>query len=247
MANMSAPRYDLDSSLEVAQAIFDHGGTVSGQTLAGLLKYGGTNNGAYLSRVGAAKAFGLIEGSSQALHVTDLAQNILQPIYAEASDAYKLEAFLLVPLFNAVFSELEGKPLPEAAGLQNLLKNQYGVGDKQAPMAAARLRESAEQAGLFKVVPNRMIRPASAPLPRSTGVNLQDQDTTDEPRQAERSAGPAPTPEKYPKLLEGVLEQLPPASAGWDEDGLSDWLDLAEMALRVIYRLPKQRPGGSTS
>jgi hypothetical protein len=247
MPNLSVPRYDLNNSLDAARALFDHGGEASGQTFAALLGYGGTNNGAYLSRVGAAKAFGLIDGSSQSLRVTDLALNILQPISQESEDAAKFEAFLLVPLFNAIFSDYEGKALPEGAGLQNLLKNRFGVSDKQAPMGAARFRESAEQAGLFKVKPDRMVRPASGPLSRTASPVPPTQDATDIPKLAERTASSAPTVPTYPKLLEGALEQLPPASEGWDEDGLRDWLNLAEIALRVMYRLPQHRSGGSTS
>jgi hypothetical protein len=46
------------------------------------------------------------------------------------------------------------------------------------------------------------------------------------------------------KLIDGLIEELP-TDREWDEDSLMEWLDLFQRALRVHYRLPRARGGGS--
>lgn len=239
MNRHASPRYDLDSSLQVAKAILDHGGEVTSQTMAGLLGYKGTENGAYLSRVAAAKSFGLIEGSATKLTVTLQARTILEPDFPEAAIEARVKAFLDVPLFAEVFRELEGRPLPDSPiGLRNLLKNRFGVGEKQAAMAASRLTESASQAGLFSVNPERMILPRKN---ASTGQRRPEPSVEEGVAQGVQTvrAAPAQTSSEFPTLIQGVLEMLPVAEKGWSEPELVFWVKFFEDALRVVYKLPR--------
>jgi hypothetical protein len=239
MATLTSPRYDLESSIEVARALAFHGGAAASHTLAALLGYKSVDNGAFLSRVAAAKQFGLIEGTSDDLRVTPLAHAILEPDFPETAARARFDAFMNVPLFVAVFRSKEGQPLPpDKTGMQNMLKHQFGVGDRQAPIAAARLLDSAEQAGLFALGHNKMIKPTFGE--RAGAVAREPA--------APSALGHAPVPRqgahegRLPKLIEGALDELPEGQ--WDEQGLSEWLSLFEMALRVVYRLPRN-PGAT--
>lgn len=158
---LSSPRYDLESCLEVAREVSANGGEVTGHTLAHLLGYKSVENGAFLSRVGAAKQFGLIDGSSTALRVTARAMAILHPDFPETAARARFEAFMAVPLFGAVFESMQGKPLPPSkTGFKNMLRTQFGVGEKQLAVAAGRLLDSAQQAGLFDIAgTGKMLKP----------------------------------------------------------------------------------------
>ncbi len=232
MPALRFPVYDLDSSIEVAKTLHEHGGTASTHELASYLDYKSAHNGAFLNRVAAARLFELVVGSGGAIGLTPRAYDILQPDYPETAESARLNAFMGVPLFQAFLEKYEGRPLPPIAGIQNAL-TQFGVPPKSVKHVAARLLDSAAQAGLFKASPDRtkMIRPSILgvlPTQRAAAA------TTSEPGYI-----PAPSPaiSRYPKLIEGALEQLP-ESGEWNEPDLQQWLKLMEISLRMVYRIP---------
>jgi hypothetical protein len=236
------PRYDLESSLEVARKTRDKGGgEASSDELASWLEYKSKNNGAYLSRVAAAKMYGFIDGSATLLRSTQRALDILEPDYPETRQRAKLAAFEAVPLFGAFLGEFEGKQLPPPQGMRNALVNKFGVKSTLAPLALARLLDSAEQAGLFKTAGGRtkMIRPtlrANHDQDQAGGSFDQSGDEVIDSRQEQA--------ERYPLLIRGAMEQLP-TKGEWSEAELKDWLQLIELALRVVYRLPGSPKGDS--
>ncbi len=235
------PKNDLDPSIEVARQLHQRGGgQASGDELATFLGYKSTNNGAYLSRVASARYFGLVEGISPAIKVTPLAMDILRPDYPESAQRARITAFLSVPLFRRFLDEVEGKPMPDAQGIKNIL-NRLGVPDKETSPAMLRLIESADQAGLFRIAGNRskMIRPSANDAPdRPQTRAATDRATATDTATAtiERTTSAAP----FPKIIEGALDSLP-RERTWDESELEEWLAFFEGALRVHYRLPRGR------
>lgn len=231
--------YDLDSSVEVARTLHAHGGTASTHELASYLGYKSANNGAFLNRVAAARLFDLIEGSGKAIGLTPKAYDILQPDYPETADTARLNAFLGVPLFQSFLDKYEGRPLPPLNGIQNAL-TQFGVPAKNVKHVAGRLLDSAEQAGLFRASPDRskMIRPSITGPVQPSRASTAGGD-------GGQSVAPfsVPTANRYPKLIEGALEQLPD-SGTWNESDLEQWLKLMEISLRMVYRIPAN--GGSS-
>jgi hypothetical protein len=232
------PQYDLDQSIDVARRITGRGAgaAVSGPELAAYLGYSSTNNGAYLTRVAAARLFGLIEGRSDAISATERATRIIHPDYPETAERARLEAFRAVPLYSAFLEAFRGRPLPDENGMVNTLVGRFQVAERDAKPALARLLSSAEQAGLFRVAGSgRMIEPtiaASAPP------------TKDEPTEDESPQRP-PTPVAYgggarqfPKIIEGALD-LMPAGPPWDEAEYAEWLDFFDKACRVYYRIKR--------
>src|SRR5690349_954805 len=79
------PSYDLADSVLVADAIHNRGGGIASRDqLAAFLGYKTTNSGAFLSRIGAARLFGLIESTRDGqFTITPLAQKIVMPVYPE--------------------------------------------------------------------------------------------------------------------------------------------------------------------
>lgn len=145
--------YHLNDSIAVAQSIRDQGGgSCSPEHLAGFLHYSGTNNGAYITRIGAARAFGLIQTNARQLMPTQLAHSILSPEYTDDARAGRAQAFLNVPLYRAIFQRYrpQGGQLPAEAGLRHVLQTQFGIPTNRTGIAYRVLMDSAEQAGFFE-------------------------------------------------------------------------------------------------
>ena len=123
------PKYDLDQSIDVARRIAERGAgaTVSSHELAAMLGYSGTNSGAYLNRVAAARIFGLIDGQSDAISVTDRTERIIHAVYPESAERACIEAFRDVPLYSAFLDAFRGRELPDTTGMANALVSRFSV------------------------------------------------------------------------------------------------------------------------
>lgn len=159
------PGYTMADSIAVADVIHKKGGgACTIDELAAHLGYGGTNNGAFLTRVGAARTFGFIDKSGDKFVLTQLAQSILMPVYDWMSKEALVKAFLNVELFRKVYEEYKGKQLPPEFGLKNALKTMFKVVPKSVERAYRVLMESADTAGFFETRNSRthLILPAIA-------------------------------------------------------------------------------------
>ena len=155
------PYYSLDKSIEVAKVVHERaGGQCARGQLAGLLDYSGVKNGGFLTRISAAKMFGLIEESGDTITLTDRAKKILSPVRQSDGDQAKLDAFMAVELFRRVFNDFDGHTLPAPAGLTNLFLTTYKIVPNQVASALRNLMDSATTAGLFNVAGRtRLIKP----------------------------------------------------------------------------------------
>jgi hypothetical protein len=254
--------YDLESSIEVARTLEQHGGSGSADELASWLGYKSKNNGAFLSRIASARLFGLVDGRSERLSPSALAISILRPDYPETAARARLTAFDNVPLNAEVLRHYQGHVLPDEQGLRNALQVKWNIDASRAGQVLARLMASAEQAGLFSIAGNRtkMIRPSAVgerqvePVERPYVLaEIEDPDDEDAQGDGRRNQQPGLPPPVTPrpnspranKLIDGVLDELPPLDESWKEDQLQQWLAFLESALRVVYRLPK--PGAVTT
>jgi hypothetical protein len=235
------PRYDLESSIQVAEALFNKsGGTATADALAHFLGHKSAANGTYFTKTVAARLFGLIEGPPKAISATARAEQILRPDYEWVAKRAKFEAFYGVPLYKAFLDLYEGKPLPQREGMLNTLMHRFGI-KKETSAVLERLLASAETAGLFDITGDRskMIRP---PMGQSSTPNGE---APAEGRSSEATSLPRTTPttardtlKSHGKLLDGMWEELPDEPA-WEEESLSYWLDTFERLLRVRYKVPK--------
>ena len=172
------PYHNLARSVEVARAISDQGGGVcTRHQLAPMLGYTGVKNGTFLTRISAAKMFGLVEQDGTDLRVTPRGRAIVAPVDESAVANAKLEAFFSVELFRRVYEEYKGTSLPSGAGLQNLFGADYGVVKSRRVPTVGILMASAEEAGLFESRAGRsqMVKPVVSGYQRSQ-QEVQPQD-----------------------------------------------------------------------
>ena len=236
--------FDLNSCLEMADALHAGGGLMTAAELASRCGYKSDNNGSFNTRLANAKLFGLIDGPSSALKITARSLAILRPDYPVTAEKARLEAFEAVPLFKEVLREYNGQPLPDPAGLANALTTRWHINADKAAMVTARLLDSADQAGLFKVAGNRskMIRPTFS-VAGGPGATRP----AEEPASVDRARAGGGSPgagARSNKIIDGVLDELP-ADRSWDEQSLIQWLGFFEDALRLYYRLPRQEGVGA--
>lgn len=145
------PVYGLATCIEVARLIHTNGGgQASPDHLAHYLGYKGTNNGAYLSKVGAARQFGLISKSGSVFVPTPLAHTILSPTYPHDAKKALVDAFFNVELFKRIYEDFKGKELPPEFGMKNALRNTYGIISTRVDEAYRSLIDSSETAGFFE-------------------------------------------------------------------------------------------------
>lgn len=144
------PGYDLTTCIDVARSIHAKGGgQATPEALASYLGYKGTNNGAYLTKVAAARYFALISKAGPVFVPTGLAHQILSPVYPQDAQKALIDAFMSVDLFRKVYEDFKGRELPPETGMLNALRNQYGVAPARAKDAYRTLMDSADTAGFF--------------------------------------------------------------------------------------------------
>ncbi len=149
-SELSFPKYSLADSIEVPKAIYvQGGGACTLEHLATYLGYKGTNNGAFASKLGAARGFGLVQKSGNLFQATPLAHTILSPTYPHEAKKALIEAFFNAELFRRVHDDFKGRELPPEFGLKNAMRNQYGILSSRVDLAYRVLMDSAETAGFF--------------------------------------------------------------------------------------------------
>jgi hypothetical protein len=167
-ARSTSPYYDLNDSVEVARVIHrEGGGSCTREQLAAWLKYKGTNNGAFVNRVIAAKSFGVITQVGDKLIVTDLGRAIIAPETPATELSARVAAFLGVALFKQLFDRYKSTELPKDVGMKNLLTTTFGMVPDRAGPAITVFLNSAEQAGFFKATGDRsrLVLPAMPSAP----------------------------------------------------------------------------------
>jgi len=215
-SGVSFPYYSLDKSIEVAKTMHDKAGGVCDRAqLAALLEYSGTDNGSFLTRVAAAKMFGLIEQDGPNLRVSARGRAIVAPISEPQAERAKVEAFLGVELFGKVFEAFNGQSLPAEAGLKNLFETQYNVVKDRAGPTVNIMLQSAEQAGLFKTAGrSRMVMPLAASSVSAPPAAPQDRQVPESRWRGGNGGdgGGYDVTNIHPAIL-GLLKELPPAGA----------------------------------
>lgn len=220
------PYNDLGNAEELTRVLYEHGRECTPDQLAAwLIPAASPESGGFRARVTAAQTFGLIERVRGKLAVTDLADRVLDPGSAPAA---RVEAFLHVPLFAAVFHEYTGKRLPPASALEQHI-TRLGVAPKQAARARQALQRSAAHAGFFNAVTDRLVLPA---VNGATPVTAPLGDTEREPASTEPAAAADP-------MLRGLFERLPPTSADWSETDREHWIDAARSIFILVYGPPQ--------
>jgi hypothetical protein len=237
------PYYDLDSSIAVAKTIHDRsGGICDRAALAGYLNYSSQTNGSFLTRVAAARMFGLIEpGDSGQLKVTDRGRAIIAPISQADVDRAKIEAFMGIELFRKVYEQYNGSVLPEAAGLKNLIETQHGVVKARVAPTVRIMLDSADQAGFFKAAGSkRMIKPhagsgTTAPPASTPASDAEKRDEVRRQGSGGGGGGGSNGSDKIHPAFIGLLSGLPEPGSRLTDKRRKALADAFTNIVNVVY------------
>jgi hypothetical protein len=214
------PYMDLSKAIEMAVAIHSHAGLgeCDDDQLAAWTDQSAKAS-TFRVQVYAARTFGVLEGEGGKHRLSELGRSIVDPNQAREA---KARAFLVVPLFRAMFEKYRGGVLPPSAALERDVVA-LGVSEKQKGRARQVFERSAEFAGYFEHGKNRLVMPASAP---------REQPREDDgPREENKGGGGGGG--KDP-LIAALIQKLP-AEGSWPVDERVTWLKMLAMAFQITY------------
>lgn len=111
------PYVDLAGAEQIARAVHDNYGLGSCEQdqLAANLQTT-TASSTFRQKLAGAGTFGLVRVRRQRVELTDLGKRIVDP---DTQGAARVESFLRVPLYRAIFDRYRGVKLPPDAGLES--------------------------------------------------------------------------------------------------------------------------------
>jgi hypothetical protein len=229
------PYLDLDSGLEVANAVRQVGVTSCDQgSLATKLNMQ-PDGGGFRARLVGAKAFNLISygrSSGGQVELTELAQNALDP---QTEKRARFDAFCSIALYKTLFERLKGQQLPQTSALERLLES-LGVAPKQKDKARQVFLRSAKQAGLFELAPDRLNTPLGL---NGGGAVSKEQASSAQPLEAVSAKGEAD--HSMHPFVRGLIDKLPPPDAEWDLVSRAKWLTTAANIFDLMYSSSSQQ------
>ena len=214
VSRIEFPYSDLDDAAGIASAVRAVGGSsCSIDQLAAYLKLA-ADGGGFRLRVSGARMFGLIASERGSVSITDLGARICDPLTERQA---RVDAFLCVQLYRAVYEKYRGMTLPPVAGLEADMVS-LGVAPKQKERARQVFARSAKQAGFLDLSPDRLVVP---PL-KNAGISGMDE----QPRVDPPSHVPAARSTFHP-FIEGLLQKLPQPETEWPVNDRRKWLQTA--------------------
>lgn len=231
---------DLDSAVGVAKAVERRGGTACAlDQLAAAL--GVTVSGPFRNRVSNAATFGLTENAGGQVRLSELGRAVVDP----ALEAWaRAEAFLRVPLFNAIYERYKGYKLPVTSGLETEI-NALGVSSKQADKARQALMRSARQAGFLAHGDDRLVKPSvqgpgTRPLGNIEAPRAEDDGGGNGGGGNGGGGGGRGGRQKVDRDLHpfivGLLQTLPEPGTVWAIEGQAAWLKAAAQNFKLMYQ-----------
>lgn len=219
------PYVTMPDAEKLAQAIHSrvgHGSCEEGQLAAWSNQ--SVKSSTFRIQIAAARLFGIIEAEgSNSFRLTTLGRQMMDPASARSA---KVEAFLNVPLFKALYESHKDGVLPPAAALEREIAD-LGVSTKQKDRARQVFERSAENAGFFESGKNRLVKPAVTGKP-----------DIPPPPPAQKShgngGGSGDSPNLDP-LLTALLLKIPHAGEAWDAEKRLRWFKTFAMNVSQIY------------
>ena len=144
------PGVPLSECLKICESIAELG--VDGLTsadIASSLGYKSIKTNTFSARLSGSRQFGLLELKGEGYHLSALAKEILHPV--DLSDLPRLHraAFLKPPLYAELAERFDGKKLPDAAILGNVLYHSHQIIATAKQAAAEAFLESARYCGML--------------------------------------------------------------------------------------------------
>ena len=226
------PYSDLDAAIDVVRGVHNAGGTAcDSDQLAAEMKME-AKGGGFRMRITGAQTFGLIvyERGGR-ISLTDLGRQIIDSATERQA---RMNAFLTVELYNKVYEQFKGGPLPPQAGLERAIGT-LGVGPKVRDRARQALLRSAKQAGFFDAAADRLVKPSIKTDVSSTKDQLDEKGERDKGDKGRNGGGGGNDEEMHP-LIRGLLQTLPTPGGVWGASDRLDWLNMANSILKMIYK-----------
>ncbi|PPD16273.1 MAG: hypothetical protein CTY25_02425 [Methylobacterium sp.] len=230
MSTIQFPYGDLDDAMAFARAIHEVGGQgCLAEQLAGFLKVA-PSGGAFRARMAHPRIFGLIEYDRGEIKLTSLGLRAVDP---QQEAGARVDAFLAVPLYKALYDRYKGYTLPPPAALEREMAL-LGVSSKQTDKARQVFDRSAKQAGFFWAGNDRLTLPVIKSRPETRPVEdappAPNRDF-DQPQQGSGGSGGG----GYHPFIEGLLKTLPATGKEWASRDRAKWLKTAANMFDLIY------------
>lgn len=223
-SSIGFPYNDLDTAIVVAKAIHENAGlSCETDQLAAYMKQSATS-GSFRLSVSNARMFGLTENEKGRVTLTELGRRIVDPAQEQRA---RVEAFLAVPLYRALYEKFKGHALPPSAALEREMAT-MGVSSKQTDRARQAFDRSATQAGFFEHGKDRLVMPAF-----QMG-SPQGEASTAPPSRSVSSSGNDGGDGLDP-FIQGLLRTLPPTGGEWPVEQRAKWLQTAAGIFDLIY------------
>jgi hypothetical protein len=226
------PYFDLDSAVEVAQAVRDVGVTACDPASLATKLNMAPDGGGFRMRLLTAKVFGLISYGRAAGGLVELSELGRQVADPQSERRGKLGAFMAIPLYKSLFERLKGQVLPPPPAIERLMES-MGVAPKQKDKARQAFMRSAKQAGLFELSNDRMTLPpsvqAASPTPSPAPAPSDN-------NRSNRGSGTGGGGEDLHPFIRGLIDKLPPPDAEWDLTARAKWLTTAANIFDLMYQ-----------
>jgi len=229
-STIAFPYLDLEDSIEIAKSVHAVGGSsCQWDQLAAQLQQA-ANGGGFRMRVQTAKMYGLLTYDRGTITLLPLGIRICDP---EQEKAARVESFLTIPLYRAIYEQFKGANLPPTSGLEGTIGT-LGVGTKVIGKARQVFQRSAKQAGFFDFSTSRLVMPSIRASTKPDVLLEEESEEEDEPKDQKRKHE-EPVTRRHP-LIEGLLKELPEPQTEWTTEDRKKWLEMASTIFNVIYR-----------
>lgn len=229
------PYMDLNSAIELVNAIHSNVGLgeCTDDQLAAWTDQS-VKSSSFRLQIATARMFGVIDGSSSGHRLTEIGRLIVDP--SQSRDG-KARAFLMVPLYKAVFEKYRGGVLPPTAALERDM-GLLGVAEKQKSKARQVFERSATQSGFFDHGKNKLVMPAvavKADLPPAP-------DADEKPEREKGGGGKGGGGERHlHPFIQGLLDTIPDIpnpmeKPEWPVPERAKWLQTAANIFDLIYK-----------
>lgn len=222
------PYLDLENAFEIAEGVHATGGSsCEWDQLAGHFKQA-AQGGGFRLRLICAKQFGLVVYDRGRISLTQLG---LRSVDSQQQKAAKVEAFLNVSLYKAVYDKFRGNTLPPIAGLEREMVN-MGVAAKQKDKARQAFHRSAKYAGFFEFGADRLVAPSINTPPQAPAVvDVAPQE------QKQKTGGGNGGDDGYNQhpFIVGLLSKLPEPESQWSAKDRAKWLTTASNIFDMMY------------
>ena len=235
------PYGDLGDAENIATAIHQNAGDkCTTEQLAAFVRQSPTS-GTFRLRLSTASTFGLTENKGGEVALTELGRRIIDPAQQRKA---RVEAFLRVPLYSAIFDKYNGFMLPPPKALERDITG-LGVSPKQADKARQAFERSAKRAAFFEHGNDKLVLPTRLDAGPAETKPLQD-DGRFEERASKIGAGGGGGGDDLHPFIQGLLATLPPAETVWPTAKRKKWLNTAEHIFSLIYLEDDDLSGAAT-